>query len=168
MTNPLVGLGDFSASTYFYIANRPPLGHYQQLDDMYALPEGEIYAIASATGNHWRKIFNVMAKLVYQQSANGFASWQNLRDEKLLRQGSGQCLLFSPLDADAVNISSKLHIIIGKTYAEQMGWAERCHWLNSDFAINEKHKVIICPYFDYRQLSNIKITRLIRLIEQIS
>jgi hypothetical protein len=36
--------------------------------------------------------------------------------------------------------------------------------LDNDFAINRSLKIIVCPYFDYRQLSNIKIERLAELI----
>ena len=37
-------------------------------------------------------------------------------------------------------------------------------WLDNDFAINPDIGLIVCPYFDYRQLSNIKIESLAELM----
>ncbi|WP_448211477.1 DUF6942 family protein [Colwellia sp. MEBiC06753] len=187
------GLGDLSAPIYIYIENVPPLPLYQQLDDMHAMSDGEVFLIAEQTGNHWRKIFNVLAKLAFERIASNapaknpsndqkindlksenvksnfqrYASWQALRDNSLLQAGSEQCLLFNKPEFDRLT-SDKTHIIMGKQYADKTGIAQHCFWLNEFFAYHQQKKIIICPYFDYRQLSNIKITQLVKLIEHVS
>lgn len=162
-----IGLGTLNAPIYFYIENIPPLPFYQSLDGMYGMQGDDIYQIGQQTGNHWRKIFNVFAKLEFERNPANFTSWQQLRDIHLLHHDSQQCLLFNgaesyqPLTA---NHTDKIHVVIGKTYAEKLGIASQCHWLSPYFAINTDTNTIICPYFDYRQLSNLKISQLVRLI----
>jgi hypothetical protein len=169
-----------------YLANRPPLAEYHNTRVIDHLPIGEIKRIATETGNHWRKIFNVYAKLVYclaekttSPVLKQYCSWQVYRDQSLLQQGSDTELHFdSPfIDSSSTlsesNIASSnnsaVHIIMGKAFSERLlvnGQQEcvRVEWLDKDFAINRALKIIVCPYFDYRQLSNIKIERLAELI----
>jgi len=173
MQNKAVGLGTLDAKIIFYIRNCPPLAHYQNLTSVKALVADEITDIVRETGNHWRKIFNVFAKLLFEISPEQFTSWQHLRDSLLLQAESNHCLLFSAPDLSEANLlsakpSQKLHIILGKGYAEQLGFCNSCLWLSHDFAINIDLSVIICPYFDYRQLSNKKITQLSGLIQQLT
>jgi hypothetical protein len=168
MTNNLVGLGDSNAKIFFYIKNRPPLIRYQNLTVVEALAANEISAIGHETGNHWRKIFNVYAKLLFEITPKGFSSWQKLRDHALLQENSENCLLFSPPNVSALKSNKTLHVILGKGYGEQLGFCNDCTWLSNDFAINEELGIIICPYFDYRQLSNRKIVQLSGLISQLS
>lgn len=167
--NKIIGLGNANAAIKVYIENRPPLPFYQELTHCYALQSGDIANIAEQTGNHWRKIFNVFAKLEFERSPQQFTSWQQLRDETLLQVKSQQCLVFSSPTAPLIaNDKASIHILMGKTYATKQGLATQCYWLNEYFAINEQQRLIICPYFDYRQLSNIKITQLVKLITSLS
>ena len=186
MVNEVVGLGNSNAKIIFYIRNRPPLDIYQNLTRVKALVPNEITHICHETGNHWRKIFNVYAKLLFELTPKQFTSWQKLRDEFLLQKHSDNCLLFSepnlPVirdnvakttvskihDSTEIKPTKKLHVILGKGYAEQLGICNDCTWLSHDFAINIELGLIICPYFDYRQLSNIKITQLTGLIRQLT
>ena len=164
-----VGLGSLNAPIYFYIENIPPLPFYQKLDGMYGMQGEDIYQIGQQTGNHWRKVFNVFAKLEFERAPQGFDTWQQLRDTGLLHAQSQQCLLFNgdeSYHASTATIDDKIHVIIGKTYATKLGIADKCLWLNEYFAIDHASKTIICPYFDYRQLSNIKISQLVRLFGQ--
>ena len=131
-----------------------------------AMTVGEIADIASETGNHWRKVFNVYAKLMFELAPEQFFNWQALRDEQLL-QGNQHCLLFSAPKITTFD-ENKIHIVLGKGYAEMLGLVNQCTWLSNDFAINKEQRLIICPYFDYRQLSNIKIKQLCRLIQQLN
>lgn len=124
---------------------------------------GEIRFIADQTGNHWRKVFNVYAKLAFQINDQGFGVWQNLRDQSLLQHGSVYSLLFSEPDLSM----PVTHIVMGKTYAKSLGLEKRVEWLNGDFGINQKQRLIVCPYFDYRQLSNIKIGYLVGLLKEL-
>jgi hypothetical protein len=60
---------------------------------------------------------------------------------------------------------------MGRTYAKSLVQSKQLTvpltWLDGEFAINKKERVIVCPYFDYRQLSNIKIVRLATLIKHL-
>tara|TARA_B110000046_G_scaffold155928_1_gene166474 strand:+ start:360 stop:926 length:567 start_codon:yes stop_codon:yes gene_type:complete len=174
-----------------YLANRPPLPEYQKIPMVGDLPLGEIKRIGTETGNHWRKIFNVYAKLMYRLAEKtndeillSHSSWQQYRDHALLQLDSGTELHFSPtiiikaprlekLDAGAI------HLVMGKAFAEEFlaatlanathdGLAEdpyrSLQWLDNDFALHRTLNIIVCPYFDYRQLSNQKIETLVELI----
>ena len=182
MITQLIGLGNSQATLRVYIENRPPLPHYENLNTLISLPVGEIKAIATQTGNHWRKIFNVYAKLLFalfteksnDESYENCTTWQQLRDEKLLQSHDHNCLLFSPPEFDVEqenssnNANDTIHLVMGRTYAKKLGLSESCFWLSTDFAINKTKRLIICPYFDYRQLSNIKIQQLVTLINSLS
>ncbi|MGJ8694125.1 MAG: DUF6942 family protein [Thalassotalea sp.] len=164
----MIGLGDKQAQLIVYIENKPPLECYQDLSMLNPINKGEIKLIADKTGNHWRKIFNVYAKLCFELNPYGFPDWQTLREQHLLQHNSAQALAFSPPNwPQTPTDNSAVHVIMGKGYATKLGIAEQLTWLNEFFAIDEQRKLIICPYFDYRQLSNIKITQLVGLINNL-
>ena len=170
----LFGLGDPYAQFNVYIGNRPHFSEYANLDCVNPLSAGEIYGIGQACGNGWRKVFNVYAKLVFALNAEnivsiqGAQSWQSFRDHVLLQSSSNTSLLFSTLHIAEHKDSNIVHIIMGKTYAKSLHLPQSLRWLDHEFAIDIESKVLICPYFDYRQLSNIKIIRLVELIKQLS
>ena len=172
----MIGLGNKNASLHVYIENIPPLAMYQELTQVKAMKKGDIKMIADLTGNHWRKIFNVFAKLLFELQPQQYPTWQALRDEHLLQANSDQLLLFSPPEQpnNVANNHQQLKppniitIIMGKTYANKLGLAEQALWLNEFFAINKTTNTIVCPYFDYRQLSNIKISQLANLIKKLT
>jgi len=173
-----IGIGDKHANFCVYIENKPPLERYQALTTTSSFKVGEIKKVADETGNHWRKIFNVYAKLYFEYAPQQFQNWQALRDQHLLQRESNTALFFSPpmlhdlvADKDVsyidTNSDKKINIIMGRTYAKKLDLSEHFYWLSNDFAINQQASLIICPYFDYRQLSNIKITQLIGLIRSL-
>ena len=165
--NTPVGIGDLGAPLNVYIANRPPLPEFAALGGMEPLLPGELAAVVAQTGNHWRKIFNIYAKLAFAlQPMAGCTSWQQYRDSYLLQKGAGQALLFSPPPQD---LAGAVHIISGRTYAASLAlpdfqWMD-LQWIDSDFAIGQQ--LVVCPYFDYRQLSNIKLERLLELVNAL-
>ncbi len=178
-----VGFGSKSdqACIHVYIANRPPMDQYQHLSTLQPLSHRDVFSIAQHTGNHWRKIFNVYAKFMYGLllaapspfkaiNAKNIMRWQQYRDDLLLQASSDTTLLFSKPNFSKGHRSS-VHIIMGKTYAAQLGWDRESNKeliiLDKDFAICPSKNLIICPYFDYRQLSNIKIEKLIEIIHKI-
>ncbi|MFT5758432.1 MAG: hypothetical protein ACI9LM_003174 [Alteromonadaceae bacterium] len=163
-TTKKIGLGCDKAAICVYIENIPPLEQYQSLHEVISLKEYDIYNIGQQTGNHWRKIFNVYAKLIFEIDTYQHSSWQNLRDKELLQSHSNESLFFSPPRFDTLS-STQIHIIMGRTYAKKLNLDTQCFWLSKDFAINEDKRLIISPYFDYRQLSNLKITQLANLIK---
>ena len=162
-----VGLGSENALFKVYIANRPPLPEYQQLKGVAAMQPGEIAHIAATTGNHWRKIFNVYAKLIaaYKQQCGeplGYPRWQDYRDQQLLQQHSDEALIFSPPQLNRQLGSVRL--VLAKGYAGTLGLNDELHWLDTDFAVHAASGIVVCPYFDYRQLSDIKIQRLVHIL----
>jgi len=179
-----VGLGSASALLNVHIANRPPLERYENLREFTALGPGEIAGIAKETGNHWRKIFNVYAKLVYGldnkiQSAQcqkkapasfdfgalQYDSWQSYRDSLLLQLGSDTALWFNQeydINQGFVNEKS-VHIVMGRQYAASLNLPAMMAF-DADFSINMEQRVIISPYFDYRQLSNKKLDVLVGIL----
>jgi hypothetical protein len=157
------GLGDENARFNVYIENRPPLDEYEQLWCIKALEQGDIANIAQQTGNHWRKIFNVYAKLVFALDAKKNSSWQSYRDDFLLSKKSEQALLFSRPDFQKQGI----HIITGRTYAQSLQLDAQLISIDADFQMDIKKRLLVVPYFDYRQLSNEKLMRLVGLIQSI-
>jgi hypothetical protein len=171
----LAGLGDQYAQFNVYIANIPAFSEYSSLGCIKPLSSGEIQAISLACGNGWRKVFNVYAKLLFALNAEnivslqGSQSWQHFREHVLLQHLSNTRLLFLTPQLDNITGSNNnvVHIIMGKTYANSLNLPHSLTWLDHEFAIDTYNKLLVCPYFDYRQLSNIKIMRLVRLIKQL-
>lgn len=160
-----IGFGDSDYSIAVYIANKPNMSEYKKQLTMHPLSLGEIEAINQSCGNGWRKVFNVYAKLLYCLDRDHFefsklaATWQIYRDKYLLQANSQTSLLFSSPQL-GVN-KETLHIICGKTHANALITSGKLIanlvWLDNEFAIDRANNLVVCPYFDYRQLSNIKI-----------
>lgn len=168
-----IGLGNLFASIKVYTANQPPIEPFNNLDSMQAFQRNDISYIVSHTGNHWRKVFNVFAKLVFTLNSHNYLTWQKLRDDYLLQSNSDECLLFSAPVVTARQYTndieeSDIHIIMGKTYALSLGLITAEQFCSDGFAINKETRTIICPYFDYRQLSNTKIEKLAIMIKTLS
>lgn len=157
-----IGFGGGDASIKVFIAHRPPLDEYLSLASLNALSEGEISDIGRRCGNHWRKIFNCYAKLIFAINTYGCARWQDYRDTRLLQCGSDQQLRFDG-DLSGGGVS----VICGKTYAQTLALPGDLLWLDGDFAISRARRLIVCPYFDYRQLSNVKIQRLSEMVQAL-
>lgn len=152
-----MGLGDTDYCVAFCIANRPALDHYPTLDTLVPLAPGELSHIVANTSNHWRKLFSVYAKFIYQlgPQPDWPERWQDYRDQRLLQPGSKTALLFNAPQPER----GVLHIVAGKTYASQLNLAG-LEWLDAHFAVNTQQRIVVSPYLDYRQLSNERITRL--------
>lgn len=148
---------------------------YQRLYEVTSLVEGEINVINQACGNGWRKIFNVYAKLLYALDKKHFhysdkaPTWQEYRDKYLLQAKNKTALLFSA--PKLMQGRDVVHIICGKGHAKGLinsgKLVTKLVWLNEEFAIDRDNKLIVCPYFDYRQLSNVKIERMAGLLQNL-
>ncbi|KKO45878.1 hypothetical protein WG68_07580 [Arsukibacterium ikkense] len=169
-----VGFGDSKAAVSVYIARPPPMAEYAGLRQVKPLQTGEIDLINSACGNGWRKVFNVYAKLLFALNAGQFgfatqaASWQQYRQQHLLQAGSSTALLFSAPDLQSA--MKTVHIIAGRTHAKALleaGLPTQLNWLNNEFAVDKHNRVLVCPYFDYRQLTNEKLAFLAQLIRAL-
>ncbi len=158
----MIGIGDNRFSLAVYIANRPPLREYEDRSGLRAAVSGELNSIVSQTSNHWRKVFNVYAKLAFALDHRGFGTWQEYRDKCLLQKGSEQALLFGD---SLLQEGRCAHILCGKTHGLSLVDEQELQWIDDCFAINQDRKIILCPYFDYRQLSNAKLEQLRTLIK---
>jgi len=182
-----IGFGDSDFNFAVYIANKPNMLEYQDLGGVTALVEGEINVINQACGNGWRKVFNVYAKLLYALDKKSFdystkaPTWQDYRDKYLLQNHSKTALLFSAPQLvtnksiannivvnNSITNNKTVHIICGKGHAKALISSGQINaqlvWLDDEFAIDSENRLIVCPYFDYRQLSNIKIERVAALL----
>lgn len=167
------GVGAQNASIKVYIANRPDYADLARCTSMRPLSKGEVSAIGQACGNGWRKVFNCYAKFLYALNFKECAldsSWQVYRDRCLLQADSLAALVFSkPCIAAS---TAQVSILMGKTYAKGL-LAEgvlpqlQLTWLSDAFAIDASHKFIVCPYFDYRQLTNRHIIQLVDLVKPL-
>lgn len=175
-----VGLGARQADIAICIANRPMIDHYPEIDHLQLLAAGELQHIVANTSNHWRKVFNVFSKFLYQLAdsrVGQFPDWQSYRDQQLLQSGSRESLLFSPpsvsFDRNAADsghpsgsLGSRVYIIAGKTYAAQLQ-IRGLVWLDAFFAIHPVAPIVVSPYLDYRQLSNARIEQLVELVKDV-
>ena len=163
-----IGLGSKNSNIKFYIANRPPIDDYPTLHELRGLATGELAHIVKHTSNHWRKAFNVYAKLLFDwyqlhQRQDLPHTWQEYRETELFQPHSHEALFFSAPQLDSRNAC--LHIIAGKTYAAHLKLPPLT-WLDAHFALNKEHRLIVAPYPDYRQLSNERIAQLIELMRR--
>jgi len=171
---PNIGFGDANASFRVYLATPPPMPAYQQLSCITPLRAGDIEQIYRECGNGWRKIFNVYAKLLFSLPLVPFefqgkaANWQQFRDTRLLQEQGNCALCFDAPKLDGTGF----HLIAGRTHAKQLiaeGLQAQLHWLNTEFAVDPTHRLLVTPFFDYRQLNNEKIAitaKLLKLITQ--
>jgi len=158
------GFGDVNARFRVYLAAPPAMEAYQQLAAIQPLQDGDIDQIYRHCGNGWRKIFNVYAKLLfalpppYFSFAAAASSWQQFRDERLLQSASNTALCFS--SPQLTHDANTLHLIAGRTLAKQLmaqGLQAELYWLSAEFAVDPARKLLVTPFFDYRQLNNEKI-----------
>jgi hypothetical protein len=150
------------------MGNQPDHPIMDKTSDIQVLTSGDITAIGQACGNGWRKVFNVYAKFYFgwksQTTAlSSYHNWQEYRDNQLLQAASNTLLLFSyPQLKEAQGVN----IIMGRTYAKSLSLPASVVWLNDEFAVDTESRIVVCPYFDYRQLSNIKIIYLVNLLNE--
>jgi len=169
------GFGDEHAHFRVYLPAPPPMEAYQQLAGIQSLQAGDIDQIYRHCGNGWRKIFNVYAKLLFALPPTHFrittaaSSWQQFRDEQLLQNASNTALYFSaPQLRSDENV---IHLIAGRTLAKQMlaqGMPAELQWLSAEFAVDPLRKVVVTPFFDYRQLNNEKIAISVQLLQLLA
>lgn len=116
-----------------------------------------------ASGNHWRKIINIFAKLAFGFKGMGCSSWQEYRDRFLLRD-SGELILVNRtnlIDDDGI------HLICGKKQFDSMNLGEGVlQSLDAEGKVRVRDRVIQTPYFDYRQFPNKLIDELIKYLHK--
>ncbi|WP_298769638.1 hypothetical protein [uncultured Shewanella sp.] len=131
----------------FYLPNAPLLPnswHHTQSD--------AIASIIQLNGNHWRKIFTLMAKITCQDH-----DWKTYRDQFLLKTNEQ-----IHINADTLSPTAQIHIISGQSAAEQLNLNLK-HFQNihNQTSLKVFQSQLLVPYLDYRQYPNalIEITR---------
>ncbi|WMS88499.1 DUF6942 family protein [Pleionea litopenaei] len=163
----LLGLGNPSARLRFVIENPPPMSQYQHLSTVLPLSTQQRAAIEQACGNHWKKIFACLAKISQPIFGEINETWQDYRQERLLRSRGNEALLFHHNElslSDLLPESNRVTLVMGKRLSQLLAIeGNLCE--KGDFFEVADTSVVITPYPDYRQLSNAKIDRLITLIK---
>lgn len=169
------GIGDPVARLQVLVAKAPPMLELATATGVQPLLPGQVQHIAAHCGNGWRKVFNVYSKLVLalpsqlQPALAGGLSWQQWRDRQLLQSQSDCALLFgeaTALLALQLPPRQQLRLIAGRQHARALlaaGAPLTLQWLDDEFAVDVAQRTLVCPYFDYRQLSDRKIARLVAL-----
>ncbi|MFD2180377.1 DUF6942 family protein [Veronia pacifica] len=172
--NHFTAIGDPSATLNVYVEKAPPfeaaMATSLPINAVYPLSSGDIEIINQTGGNGWRKVFNVYAKVLFALPEShplrpsAFTRWQDFRDDRLLQKSSDTALFFGEVDIPQRAEQGGLHIIAGRIHCKNLGLAGQFVWLNEAFAVHKNLPVYVCPYFDYRQLSNARINTLVTLI----
>jgi hypothetical protein len=187
----MIGFGDHNAHLNVYIDKLPPMDQWQSLDFIESLTIQQINEINQACGNGWRKVFNIYAKLMYALEPASLNSWQEYRDLTLLTENS-DCALLHQTAEDFVlpDKGNPINVIMGKQFGTAIVQNIKINQnitvyllsesgditqpfdtdtgtIPSDFSLlTFDHGVaLVCPYFDYRQLSNVKLTQLVNIIK---
>lgn len=165
-------IGPAAATYAFYFPNPPLLP-----EDWHWSQDNAIAELIALNGNHWRKIFTIMAKICAPSE-----DWRNYRDNLLLKQQ--QMLL---IGANALSPHANIHIVCGQAAATALGIAADSHIATHALQTNTQRLqlmqdsqarlqdvtamlqaqsthsscVLLTPYLDYRQYSNalIALTR---------
>ncbi|WP_199611205.1 DUF6942 family protein [Flocculibacter collagenilyticus] len=185
----MIGVGCSKPKVILHVQNHPPLDEYKQLinEGVYRpLRADEIKNIISQSGNHWRKIFSIYAKLLFAITKAQYQhhsqrslpnTWQDYRDTVLLTE---HCIGAIQWESDAHCFScAGVHLICGFTYAaallpdvnwqkEKNGEPVRLWQLTSEVSSIDKAEdgsaIWTVPYFDYRQFPNALIEEALNTI----
>lgn len=141
-----------------YTPHRPPLEQCKNLNGYRPAYPGETAQIIAETGNHWRKIFTIFAK-IYTELICPDKRWQEVRDQRLFTENSHSALLFQD---SILPIEQGIHIIGGKDFAAGFTLPTQ-----QGQCIDDAGKVLaygncyLTPYLDYRQFPNALIDQLV-------
>ncbi|NRB39175.1 MAG: hypothetical protein HRU20_12015 [Pseudomonadales bacterium] len=169
----LSGMGNISPAANItlrlYLPHRPPMQEFESLNGIKLLQHGDINTIIAATGNHWRKIFVIFSKIAAALDSRQL-DWKTYQQNHLLQGSGSELLVFcddqGELASQLINEvnTQTIHLFSGKACAEAAGCMPYCEALESGFYRSHQGNVFITPYFDYRQLSNVKIDYLLSLL----
>ncbi|MDC2889523.1 DUF6942 family protein [Psychrosphaera algicola] len=154
------GFGHVSPKWVLHIANRPDLPEFHH-DDFRVLAEGEVASIIQNTSNHWRKVFSIMAKISFALYDTGCESWQQYRDTKLLTGAGFEALNYLHYAEEGAD--NYFSIVAGFQYAATQLNLDKLitHQSTSKLLRIEGRDCIVTPYFDWRQLNNELLDKLI-------
>ncbi|MCV2402761.1 hypothetical protein OFY17_07675 [Marinomonas sp. C2222] len=142
-----LGASADDAECIFLLPNKPLLPEDEEGKQ---LTSADVAHIIELNGNHWRKIFTIMAKLASPSSED----WRQFRDLQLLEKVR---LVFC---IEQLEDFSGLVYLVGNSFKEILPVNDQA------LAVGEKHTAYIyqsrvwCPYLDYRQFPNILVESL--------
>ncbi|MFT5722263.1 MAG: hypothetical protein ACI9W6_002589 [Motiliproteus sp.] len=114
----------------------------------------DIKQLIAINGNHWRKIFTILAKLSAPHS-----DWKSYRDHALLHRKEAICF------DDRLIASSARHLVAGKASWMRLGLdADDFEPLDDRQRVWVRDNVFLTPYPDYRQFPNALIEQLKPLV----
>jgi len=171
--NKLIGVGSRSPRIVLHIANRPPVDGFEDDIDR-ALQISEAADIIKQTGNHWRKVFSILAKISFALFDTGCKTWQEYRDTKLLTEQGFEYLCFSELKQTALTTSAQqelseersVSLVCGFSYAQtQLDFSSLISHQNFEkLKWSELHYCLVTPYFDWRQLNNEMLAVVVKIL----
>lgn len=135
------------ADFVFLLPNRPVL---PSSVDVSFLKKPDVPSLIELNGNHWRKIFTIMAKL----TAPTYDSWKVFRDKELLNKVG---IVFS---LDQLCDYKGVIFIVGNTFRDELPVADSAQEVGETHTSFVYLPYIWCPYLDYRQFPNILIEAL--------
>ena len=140
-----LGASKKEAICCFLLPNRPILPISMKVE------ESDLVAqIIELNGNHWRKIFTIMAKLITPE----YLDWRDFRDKKLLKKVA---IVFS---IDQLELYDGLVFIVGNTFRDDIVVPDSAITLGDRHIALALDSRIWCPYLDYRQFPNVLIEAL--------
>lgn len=157
------GLGGEDFQIGLCIGNFPSCLDIESVAGIRFAGEGELSHIVEQTGNHWRKIFNICAKIGFALWPEKTQSWQQYRDSLLFRQSASLCLFFSP---PPTLKEGQLLLILGKQYRREIFPDAGFTAVSEVVYRHPELPIYQVPYFDYRQLPNKQLDALILLLRQ--
>jgi len=143
-------MGATSAKLTLYLPN-PPTEIPPRMD----LSHPDISLLTDLNGNHWRKIFTILAKLTSPDE-----NWREYRDQRLLQDT--EQISFS----DTLEERNGWHLVAGKASWQRMGFSDEMDRpydmqpLDENGRIYIRDRIVLVPYPDYRQFPNLLIDQL--------
>lgn len=140
-------LGSARPRLILYLPHRP-----NELEQLIIAPNTQ--ALIEANSNHWRKIVNLLAKIACPVADD----WRKFRDETLFQHIA---LCFTPRQVAA----DSWHWVGGKDNLERftdLNHGARTLADCDDVAIDPEKRLLLTPYPDYRQLSNVLVSKIRR------
>jgi len=142
-----------------YIDKAPP---FEGFEEFKTFSRSDLTQVMES-GNHWRKIINIFAKLAFGLNSKDCGSWQEYRDRYLLRDGDEIILV----NHQTLIEDSGIHLICGKNQFESMDLEEAAFQsLDTEGKVRVCENVIQTPYFDYRQFPNKLIDELVQYLHK--
>lgn len=139
-------LGPKQGLEYVFLLPNPPQLRLSECDDQLSAPN--VAEIIADNGNHWRKIFTIMAKLVVPEGQD----WRSYRDAQLF---SKSALVFQLVDVEPMLDKSCVVFIVGQSFRQALPISEQALVLGEkQQAYWSADNTLWCPYLDYRQFPN--------------